>query len=107
MHIISAIASEWKTLGIALKFENAELSAIEKSGFFQVNDCCRDMLGKWLEGSTCEHGKLVTWRTLLLAMRDSRCSSSIARKVWRALSGEGSNLNRKIVYFHILLPTTH
>ena len=94
------IASEWKTLGIVLKFENAYLSAIEKSRHFQPNDCCLEMLGKWLEGNTREHGEPVTWRTLLLAICkvEAWCSSSKVEEVWRALSDEGSNLltlNRK------------
>ena len=100
MHIIDAIAPEWKKLGIALKFESAKLSAIERSRFYQVNDCCLEMLGQWLEGSTCDHGKTVTWKTLLQAMMAARCSVSIAVKVWRTLSDEGSNFNfRNIVWF--------
>ena len=100
MHIIDAIAPEWKKLGIALKFESAKLSAIERSRFYQVNDCCLEMLGQWLEGSTCDHGKTVTWKTLLQAMMAARCSLSIAVKVWRTLSDEGSNFNfRNIVWF--------
>ena len=82
-------------------FESAELRAIEKSRFFQVKDCCLEMLEQWLQGGTsnCDHGKPVTWKTLLQAMMDAQCSSPIAVKVWRALSDEGSNLLETLFFF--------
>ena len=73
VHIRDGIASEWKELGIMLKFESAELRTIEKSKFFQPKDCCLEILDQWLQGRTCDK-KPITWETLLLALMEVGCT---------------------------------
>ena len=87
MHIRDRIASEWKELGIMLKFESAELRAIGKSNSFQVNDCCLEILDLWLQGHTCDK-KPITWETLLMALMEVGCTT-VAEQVWGALSDTG------------------
>ena len=87
VHIIDAIASEWKELGIALKFESAKLCAIEKNKSFQVKDCCLEILDLWLQGRTCDE-KPIIWETLLLTLMEVGCTT-VAEQVWGALSDTG------------------
>ena len=87
MHIRDSIASEWKELGIMLKFESEDLRTIEKSKFFQPKDCCLEILDQWLQGHTCNK-KPITWETLLMALMEVGCYT-VAEQVWGALSDTG------------------
>ena len=87
VHIRDSIASEWKELGIMLKFESEDLRTIEKSKFFQPKDCCLEILDQWLQGHTCNK-KPITWETLLMALMEVGCYT-VAEQVWGALSDTG------------------
>ena len=87
IYIINGVAARWQNLGIALKFSDDELRAIERSKFFQVEDCCREVLSRWLKGRAGD-GKPITWETLLQAMVKAQCTE-VARRARKALTGEG------------------
>jgi len=44
------------------------IEIIRENCRYQVEDCCREVLVKWLSGSQCSSGP-VTWRTLIAVMR--------------------------------------
>ena len=95
IYIIGAVAARWKKLGIALNFSGEELSAIEQSKFYQVEECCQEVLHRWLGGRSGDW-KPITWETLLLAMVDAKCIT-VAQQVWKALTGEGKLFRNTII----------
>lgn len=92
--IMDAIAPKWKKLGVALGFSGAQLDSIEKSKLKEVDDCCLELLKQWLQGRVV--GKLLTWRTLLVAMIQAGHCTNVAQQVWRALDTDGES---ELVYF--------
>jgi len=66
-HVIPVVATKWYDLGLELldsRYEK-ELDTIEKDGSkFDVQWCCRKMLGKWLEVSDDP-----TWEQLTNAVK--------------------------------------
>lgn len=86
--IIETVTPCWKKLGIALNFEDYVLRTIKKDNPNDSEACCHDLLGRWLQGS----GSPVTWKTLLLAMVQAKCTK-IAKQVWKELSGEGTSVS--------------
>lgn len=90
IYIISEVAARWQKLGIALNFTGAELDVIEKSKFFQAEDCCQEVLQQWLQGRA-RGQKPITWKTLLLAMVEAKCTK-VAQQVEKALTGQGEGM---------------
>ena len=67
------LASHWEDLCVMLEFQppsecGSMMEAIRRNCHYQVEDCCREVLLKWLSGSQCSSGS-VTWRTLITVMR--------------------------------------
>lgn len=60
---------------------------LKKAKFFQVEDCCQEVLYQWLQGRAGDW-KPITWETLLLAMVEAQCAT-VAQKVWKAITDEG------------------
>ena len=42
-------AAHWKEIGILLDLPPGELNIIERDNMYRVEQCCRNMLEKWLE----------------------------------------------------------
>ena len=66
--VIKQVAPDWEQLAIALRFNEAEFRAIKYNNHYQCEPACRDMFGRWLEGSARQP---VSWETLIAALRDS------------------------------------
>ena len=67
------LASHWEDLCLVLEFQPPSLSSsmienISRNCQYQVEECCREVLLKWLSGATCSSGP-VTWRTLIKVIR--------------------------------------
>lgn len=67
------LASRWEDLCLMLEFEPSSLASamidnISKNCRYQVEECCREVLLKWLSGHPCTSGP-VTWRTLIRVIR--------------------------------------
>ena len=65
--ILDQVAPWWEDLAFALEFEGYQTETVKKSNMGSVEDCCRVMIGQWLQGRTSRH---VTWDTLFNAMED-------------------------------------
>ena len=91
IHIISTVATQWRSLGLALGFEGYELDIIEINNP-KVELHSQDLLAKWLKRTTS------TWETLLQAMKKAQCAA-IAEQVRKALvgCGEGKTRNYRTV----------
>ena len=81
VRIIDEVAPNWKDLGILLNFGPNELDNISKQ-HSKPEECCRDMLAKWLAGynDSKRNTAPVTWETLLEAIKDARWGT-LARKI--------------------------
>ena len=70
--VIEQMAPSWDTVGLMLKFTEAELANIKKSFQGNAADCCKEMMTKWLAGFVQDKTDPLSWPTLLEALRDSR-----------------------------------
>ena len=73
VRIIDEVATNWKDLGIFLSFTTSELEIISKQ-HSKPEECCKEMLTKWLDGYTAsrQDASPVSWETLLTAIKDAR-----------------------------------
>jgi hypothetical protein len=67
--VLERLAPFWEQLALALHFEPYVTETVKKSAMFQINDCCRTIMQKWLQGYQSAVGP-VTWETLLSAMAE-------------------------------------
>ena len=65
IRIISSAAARWEKIATRLYFDGNEISAIRRDCHFQVEDACRSVLIRWLEGNG---RKPTTWDTLIRAL---------------------------------------
>ena len=75
LKLVESVAVEWKQLGLALKFNYSLLEAIETKKI-TCEDCCLEMLHKWLSGEACQP---ITWERLIEALRDLELASLAAQ----------------------------
>lgn len=95
VYIISAVGTRWKKLGRALNFTSEEISVIELRKNYRIEECCQELLQRWLDGLPGNQAS-ITWETLLQAMAAAECIT-VTRQVWKALTGEGkSELNSAV-----------
>jgi len=66
--IVETIAYRWQDIALALHFEGSVIASIKESTFSNVEEGCRRMLDRWLEGGCREP---VTWKRLVEALQDS------------------------------------
>ena len=92
IYIIGAVATRWKKLGRALNFSSEEISAIELKKCYQVEECCQEVLKRWLNGQARDQMP-ITWKTLLLAIADAKCVT-VAQQVQKALTGDEGKFQR-------------
>ena len=64
---MESVAANWMQLGLVLGFNYSVLKAIEKDNIFNHEDCCFEVLHKWLYGEACQP---ITWERLIEALRD-------------------------------------
>ena len=67
------LAGRWEDLCLSLQFEPSSsvasmIKSIERNCRYVVEDCCREVLLKWLSGQP-HSSKPVTWRTLIEVMK--------------------------------------
>ena len=86
IHIITIVATQWRSLGLALGFEDYELDIIEINNPLQVELRLQNLLAKWLKKGC---SKPATWETLLEAMKKAQCCATITEQVRKALIGCG------------------
>ena len=67
LKVVESVAADWKQLGLVLEFKYSVLKAIEKDNRFICEDCCFEVLHKWLSGEACQP---ITWERLIEALRD-------------------------------------
>ena len=68
LRIVDGIAYRWQDVALALHFEGSVIASIKESTPSNVEEGCRRMLDKWLEGGCREP---VTWKRLVEALQDS------------------------------------
>ena len=68
MKIVETIAYRWHDVGLALHFEGSVIASIKESTFSNVEEGCRRMLDRWLEGQCHEP---VTWDRLMEALQEA------------------------------------
>ena len=66
--IVETIAYRWQDVALALHFEGSVIASIKESTFSNVEEGCRRMLDRWLEGGCHEP---VTWKRLVEALQDA------------------------------------
>ena len=66
--IVETIAYRWQDVALALHFEGSVIASIKESTFSNVEEGCRRMLDRWLEGGCRE---AVTWKRLVEALQDA------------------------------------
>jgi len=66
--IVETIAYRWQDVALALYFEGSVIASIKESTFSNVEEGCRRMLDRWLEGGCHEP---VTWKRLVEALQDA------------------------------------
>lgn len=90
IYIINAVATRWRSLGLALGFEGYELDIIKINHPDQVEMRSHEVFAQWL---TQKCSKTATWETLLQAMKKARCGT-VAEQVRKALIGcvEGNSM---------------
>ena len=62
--LVESVGGNWKKLGVFLELNYTVLTAIERDKKFS-EDCCLEVLHKWLSGEASEP----TWGTLIEALR--------------------------------------
>ena len=88
IHIIDAVASRWRRLGLALNISDYHLNNIERN-HGNVEDRCQTMLSDWLQGTVGDGP--VTWETLVEAIDDARYGE-LAQQLIRVLSHCGKSV---------------
>ena len=68
--IVETIAYRWQEVALALHFEGSVIASIKESTFSNVEEGCRRMLDRWLEGGC--HDEPVTWERLVEALQETR-----------------------------------
>ena len=68
LQIVQRVGVDWIRLGIALEFDLDVLKAMERSNHYQVQDCCYELLHRWLKGEACQP---ITWARLIEGLRDA------------------------------------
>ena len=73
--MIKRVASRWKEFGLLLEFDdNGEtLAAIEKKYVRDPDDCCQEMMRKWVDGEGTKQP--VTRELLVELLQDCRLSA--------------------------------
>lgn len=64
-YVVPQYAHKWRYLGALLHFEQAELDIIFSNFRNDAEECCRNLLSRWLEKSSN-----ATWHQLFLAIDD-------------------------------------
>ena len=89
MRVIQSVATNWKKMALALKFDQERVDIIERDTFYRNEDACLEMFTKWLDGGH-DLRTPVTWATLVRCLREIMMTK-VADKV------RGVCLNRKQV----------
>ena len=84
MRIVETIAYRWQDVALALRFGGSVIASIKESTFSNVEEGCRRMLDRWLEGQFHEP---VTWERLVEALQEANFMEL----------AESLNLHRKFV----------
>ena len=71
-HLIDMIANKWRSIGQTLGIKPAQLAGISKQYMENATDCCRDVLGRWLDNPPSDYP--VTWDGLVELLRDVQLS---------------------------------
>ena len=66
LKLVDRVAADWKKLGVVLEFNYDLLNAIKKD-YTTCEDCCLEMLHKWLSGEACQP---FTWERMIDALGD-------------------------------------
>ena len=66
--IVETIAYRWQDVALALHFEGSVIASIKESTFSNVEEGCRRMLDRWLEGVCHEP---LTWERLVEALQEA------------------------------------
>ena len=94
IYIIGAVATgcrrNWEE---PLNFSSEEISAIELKKCYQVEECCQEVLKRWLNGQA-RFQMPITFNTLLLAIADANCVTVPALQVQIALTFDDSKFER-------------
>ena len=59
------IAPRWEKFAYGLGFEGHTIASVQQSNSYQVDECCRSIIQRWIEGQASQP---VTWETFLEAM---------------------------------------
>jgi len=66
--IVETIAYRWQDVALALHFEGSVIASIKESTFSNVEEGCKRMLDRWLEGGCRE---AVTWKRPVEALQNA------------------------------------
>ena len=55
-YVVPKCAHKWRFLGVLLHFDQAELDTIFSNFRNDSEDCCRNLLSRWLEKTPILHG---------------------------------------------------
>ena len=67
LKLVQSVAADWKQLGVMLELNYDVLQSIQKNNRFICEDCCLEVLHKWLSGEGCQP---ITWERLVQALKD-------------------------------------
>jgi len=92
--VLPKIAANWNIVAINLDFDISTIKIIQKSGRDDPEDCCLEMLTKWLTTGEGEGPK--TWNTLLSALKLNKKFTNVCSDIQRELT-EGMLLSKHVV----------
>ena len=68
IRVISQIAGGWEKVALALRFDGAALTAIDRDSFHRPEMACLNMFQRWMRG---EGRGPVCWEVLMKALKDA------------------------------------
>ena len=75
-YLMDKIASKWRTLGQLLSLPISKLQSLAAEHRDKHEECCRDVLGQWLDNPPPDYP--TTWQGLLELLEDSQLGQVVS-----------------------------
>ena len=75
VRVIQSVATNWKKVALALKFDRERIDIIERDTFHKNEEASSEMLSRWLAGGH-DLRTPVTWATLIRCLRETMMSKT-------------------------------
>ena len=70
LRVIQSVATKWKKIAFALKFDQKRIDIIERDTFYKNEEASSEMFSRWLAGGH-DLRTPVTWATLIRCLRET------------------------------------